>query len=192
MEMNPELIQLSTQLTKFIATSSVQVVTDKIKVAKGKKNSEEIINTLEEIINQLISEKNQLIQIAQAYDQTLIAQKMTDEEIEYITGSIVPLIDQMLEADENSEKLRQQMDVLKPLLSKETINIMQLLGFNFKRAIGEPLTELVRQLISSKKPITPEDNNELLLIREQKELEYIKLAQNEEAFKNLKELYGRN
>ncbi|WP_182103164.1 hypothetical protein [Niallia taxi] len=192
MEMNPELIQLSTQLAKIIGTSSVQVVTDKIKVAKGKKNSDEIINTLEEIISQLISEKNELIQIAQAYDQTLIAQKMTDEEIEYITGSIVPLIDQMLGADENSEKLRQQMDVLKPLLSKETINIMQLLGFNFKRAIGEPLTELVRELINSKKPITPEDNYDLLLVREQKELEYIKLAQNEEAFKNLKELYGRN
>jgi hypothetical protein len=42
------------------------------------------------------------------------------------------------------------MEIIKPLLSVETLTVLQLLGFNFKQAIGEPLTELVAGLIAAK------------------------------------------
>lgn len=41
-----------------------------------------------------------------------------------------------------------QVEILKSLLSKETLRILQLVGFNYRAAIGEPLTELVRNKIS--------------------------------------------
>ncbi len=71
-------------------------------------------------------------------------------------------------ADENTlkmEEVKSLLEILKPILSTETLKILQLLGFDFKAAVGEPLTELVRSAILSKvnsndvnitKIITPE------------------------------------
>lgn len=45
----------------------------------------------------------------------------------------------------NQEKARAQIDAIngiKGLISKDVLKTMQLLGFNYKAAIGEPLTEL--------------------------------------------------
>lgn len=190
-ETSPEMMKLSAELARVIANNSVQVIFDKIKVAKGKKNNEVLINNLEEIINQLISEKNQLIQIAQAYDEKLVAQKISNEEIEYITTSIIPLINSLLEESngEEIEKSRQQLEVLKSLLSKEMFNILQLLGFNFKQAVGEPLTDLIKSLILSQNPTATEMNFNLRLANQQKEIEYLKLFQDEDAFNRMKEIF---
>ena len=38
-------------------------------------------------------------------------------------------------------------------MSVETLTIMQLLGFNYKKAIGEPLTLLLQKTIESKIPV---------------------------------------
>ena len=38
------------------------------------------------------------------------------------------------------------------LLNKDTLKTMQLLGFNYKEAIGRPLTNLVASMIESKIP----------------------------------------
>lgn len=187
MEVNAELIRLSAELTKMIASSSISIIFDKISAIKSKKDNEEIINSLQEIINQLIAEKNTLIQIAQAFEQELVSQKISDEEITYITTEIVPLFKKLLENNENDEKLNEQIDILTSLLSKETFSILQLLGFNFKKAIGEPLTILVRDLILSKKPVNSELNYQLALLKEQREIEFFKIIQDKEAYQRLKE-----
>lgn len=46
----------------------------------------------------------------------------------------------------------QMMDALKSILSVETLTIMQLIGFNYREAIGKPLTELVAASITSRIP----------------------------------------
>jgi hypothetical protein len=48
----------------------------------------------------------------------------------------------------HGEKLR-QLEAMKPLLSVETVNVLQLMGFNFRRAIDEPLTALMEGKILS-------------------------------------------
>ncbi|MFH4338650.1 hypothetical protein WAJ35_25055, partial [Acinetobacter baumannii] len=58
--------------------------------------------------------------------------------------------------NENAQNISKSLDMIKPLLSKEMFNILQLLGFNFKQAIGEPLTVLIRGMISSKTPASLE------------------------------------
>ena len=54
---------------------------------------------------------------------------------------------------------------IKELISIDTLKTMQLLGFNYKAAIGEPLTELCAQKIaslgnSSKKETLPRVKNQ--------------------------------
>lgn len=42
-----------------------------------------------------MEEKNHLIQISQAYKENLMTQKITQTEIDYITKSIVPLLEDL-------------------------------------------------------------------------------------------------
>jgi len=192
MNLSPEVVELSTKLASVAGRMTVEAISDKIRMAKQKGNKDETINNLEEIINDLISDKNQLIQISQSYEEKLITQRMTEKEIEYITDSVIPLIETLIKYSDNdgSEKIQESINLIKPILSKETFNIMQILGFNFRQAIGEPLTELMSSWISSKVNNTDLDKKVDLLTQE-KEVEYIKLCQDEESYKRLMNLYGR-
>lgn len=193
MSINPEVQSLGIQLAAIASKKSVEVIFDKIRAVKQKGNTDEIIRNLEEIINELIADKNQLIQISQAYEEQIITQKMTDNEIEYITNSVVPLLENLLEqtGGEQAESIQNGLDIMKPILSKETFNIMQILGFNFKKAIGEPLTKLVESFISSKIQDSSNKAMDLQILQIQREVEYIKLSQNEEAYKRLMDMYGK-
>ena len=71
---------------------------------------------------------------------------------------------------------------LRPLLSKETFNILQILGFNYKKAIGEPLTELIKELIISQVPSNSEKDKEYQTLSLQREIEFLKIIQNAEAY----------
>jgi hypothetical protein len=145
---------------------------------------------LEEIINNLIAEKNELIFIAQTYDEQLVSQKISEEDIKYITTYILPLLEKLIENgdQENAEINIQNLEMFKPLLSKETFNILQLLGFNFKKAIGEPLTELINGLISSKIPDNSEKAKEYQILNAQRDVEYFKILQDKEAYQRLLDL----
>ncbi|MGD7047036.1 hypothetical protein FZC83_02170 [Rossellomorea marisflavi] len=188
MDINTDLVQLSTDLSKVISNShtTVQIITDKINLVRGKKNSQEIINNLEEIIHELIAEKNQLISIAQGFDERMVAQKMSDNEIEYVTKTIIPMLRKFIEEsnDDHSDK-SDQLDAIETLLTKETLNVLQILGFNFKVAIGEPLTELVRELILSQMPVDKTLDYHYQTVREQRELEFLKVLQNDKAYERL-------
>lgn len=187
MNMTPEMITLSTELASIIGKKSVEIIFDKIRAVKQKGNKDEIINNLEEIINELISDKNKLIQIAQAYQEQIITQKITENEIEYITTSIVPLLEHLIvqSEGENVEKIQSGLNLIKPILSKETFNIMQILGFNFKQAIGEPLTKLIASLITSRIPKSIEERLNIQMLTQQREIEFLKVCQDQEAYNRL-------
>lgn len=186
MDLTPEMISIGTELATIVGKRSVETIFDKIRTVKEKGNKEEIIRSLEAIINELIEDKNYLIQISQAYEEKLMTQKITQTEIDYITESIVPLLEEFLKQSnpDEAEKIQEGINLIKPILSKETLNIMQILGFNFKKAIGEPLTEWLSSVIRAN--IVVVDKN--LSIQElslKREIEYLKLCQNEEAFNRL-------
>ena len=78
---------------------------------------------------------------------------------------------------QSSEELNNAVKILSPLVSKETLTILQLLGFNFKKAIGEPLTSLIREMILTKLPL----DTELQKLQMQIQLEQLRLiSQNSE------------
>ena len=186
MNLSPELIALGTELATIAGRKSVEAIFDKIRTVKEKGNKDEIIGNLEEIINELIADKNRLIQISQAYEENLIAQRITEDEINYITDSIIPLFEQMIDGSdpETAEKMQSGIDIIKPILSKETFNILQILGFNFKSAIGEPLTELLASLIRAKINTSDKSLN-IQILTQQREVEYLKICQDEQAYNRL-------
>lgn len=190
MELTPEMIAMGTELATIAGKRSVEAIFDKIRTVKKKGDKDEIINNLEEIINDLIADKNRLIQISHAYEENLITQKITQDEIDYITDSIIPLLEEFIKQSnpDNVEKIQSGIDMIKPILSKEIFNIMQILGFNFKQAIGEPSTELLASFIRSK-IVTTENALELQKLAQQREVEYLKICQDENAYNRLMSIY---
>ncbi|RLL45412.1 hypothetical protein D8M04_11200 [Oceanobacillus piezotolerans] len=190
MDMDPELIKVGTGLATQIVKSSAQTISNRIDVLKTSKKDKEVINELQEIINDLIDERSQLVQLTQSYEEKLIAQRISEKDIDYITDKIVPLLEGVLESseDKNAEKNKENLKAIEGILSKETFNILQLLGFNFKIAIGEPLTELLRKSISSQIPISQEAHVKYQTLTEEKELEFLKMVNDEEAYERYQKL----
>ncbi|WP_160045676.1 hypothetical protein [Paenibacillus sp. USDA918EY] len=182
--MEEELVKAGIELGSSIAKSSVQSIMAKIKTAKASGDKDKTISNLEEIINELISDRNRLVQLAQSYEEELITQRISDKDIDYITMNIIPLIESLAEQNvgDDAQKTKEAINLFKPILSKELFNIAQLLGFNFKQAIGEPLTKLVNSAIQSKMPIPDGLNATLQLTVMQRDVEFFKIMQDEEAY----------
>ncbi len=85
-----QIADLGIRLGEAIVRNTAGVVYNKIQAVKAKKNDQETIHELEEIINNLIFDKDELIRIAQAYKQELVAQQISQDDIEYITTRFIP------------------------------------------------------------------------------------------------------
>ena len=182
--MEPQLIDLGIRLSEALVRNTASAISTKVKALKSKKDDKETITELEEIIQELISDKNELLQISQAYQQELVTQKITDTEIDYITQKLIPTLQKLANATGQSQNINSMVDVLSPLISKETLTILQLLGFNFRKAIGEPLTVLLQKLILSKQPLDSERIQTQLNIQ----LETLKIAKDPAAIRRLENL----
>ncbi len=157
--MDPLLTSLGTAAAK--ATTSE--IYSKVKVVKANNNKDEVIGELTRIINELIESRETLLLIAQGLKEKLIAQQISNDDINYIVNTIIPTLEKILqlgeEGDETS-KSKETIKQIKPILSTDTLKVLQTLGFNYRQAIGEPLTQIVRDLILSK---MRSDNRELEL-----------------------------
>lgn len=155
--MDPALQSLGAELSQVALSNAASAIADKIRAVKARKQDQETIAELEEIVNDLLEDKSKLMRIALAYEQELVAQQISEDDIKYISEQLVPLLRLMMASstgtpNSNSASSDEMIDVISPLLSVEVVTILQLLGFNFRKAIGEPLTELVAEFISSKSP----------------------------------------
>lgn len=189
MVLDPQVAELGIQLADVGVRNTVAAVSGRIKAAKAKKQDAETINALTEIVNDLLADRNDLVQIARGYEQVLDAQRISEEDITYITESILPIIKKMAEAGGNDET-DEMIDLLQPILSVETITVLQLLGFNFKKAIGEPLTTLVSQLIGSKTPASPDAASQAHRLSLELQLATTSLAQDEAAYERFRRLWS--
>ncbi len=192
-EANTKLLaELGVKLTESAVRNTAGAISDKISSIKAKRDDKQTIRELEDIVNNLLDDKNELVRIAQAYEQELVSQKISDEDIEYITTTLIPLTEKFIEKTEDETeraKNQENLDIIKAVLSKETITVMQLIGFNFKQAIGEPLTSLIRRLIESKMPINDAELKRLNVINSNLSIE---IAKDEAATNRLMKLLGRD
>ena len=143
------LAELGVSLTSMAAKGAASLVYTKIKASKNEKNIEAIRNNYEEIINELLSEREEAIRIAQAYKSELEKVSISDKDIEYLHATISRFIELLTSFGKMNTTAQASFESIKELISIDTLKTMQLLGFNYKAAIGEPLTELCAQKIAS-------------------------------------------
>jgi hypothetical protein len=192
MDLDPQMAELGVRLGEASVRNAASVVVDRIGKTKAKKKDQETINELEEIVNSLLADKSELIQIARAYEQELIAQTISKSDIEYITTRLIPILKEFLEQSatvqgQSVQQVQEMIDLLSPILSIETVTILQLIGFNFKRAIGEPLTMLVSRLITSR----VQTDHEMQRLAAEREIAYVEVARDEDAYNRLMRMLGR-
>lgn len=179
---------LTDQLAITAAKNTAASIADRIRLTKARKRDHETIAELEEIVNDLLSDKSELLLIAQAYEQDLVAQRISPEDIEYISDNFIPLLQRLIESSAASNgregaAAQEMIDLIQPVLSVETVTILQLIGFNFRKAIGEPLTELVGKLILSKTQVNPALPLEIQRLS-------LAIAQDPEAYARLTSMVG--
>lgn len=149
------LAALVAQLATLAMTNTASHVVARVKAAKTGKQAEQQINALTELINELVDERNQLVGIARGFEQELVAQRISPSDITYITDTVIPTIEELLPNDESEAENATSLQQLKSILSVEMLTVLQLVGFNYRQAIGEPLTTLVKNLILAQ--VTPAD-----------------------------------
>lgn len=191
-----ELINLGITLTQLALKGTATAVSSKIKSIKNEKNIENIKNTYNEIINELLNEREEAIRIAQAYKSELDKVSISDEDIKHLHNTVSRILEiikelQLSEASKiNPEAVRtvekqvESYEKLKELISIDTLKTMQLIGFNYKSAIGEPLTLLLKNFILSK-IVEPDSlkNFERIITPEM-----VELLKNKTAYENFKKM----
>jgi hypothetical protein len=151
--LDPDITKVLAQLSEVVARNTVGAIQTRVATAKATKQHENTVNELTEIINQLVEDRVQLVGIATTLREQLLAQRITTEEITYITDKLIPTVEDLggLGDDDNAEAI----EAIKKLVSVEMLTVLQLVGFNFKAAIGEPLTKVVEGLILQLAPNQP-------------------------------------
>lgn len=193
-----ELLGLGTTLTELAVKGTATMITNKIKAIKDEKNVEKIRNTYDEIINQLLNEREEAVRIAQAYKSELEKVVISDEDIEHLHNTVSRILEIIKEfqiekaepmgneAVNAVEKQVESYEQIKELISVDTLKTMQLLGFNYKAAIGEPLTLMLKNFILSK--VTEPDS--LMALQKIITPEMVDILKDETAYENFKQITG--
>lgn len=149
--MDPLSIDLAVRFTEAVGRTSVSWVSDKMSQAKSNKDTAAQQVAYEEIITKLLDDKSELEMLARQYKDLYEKVSISDEDIEHLQKTVSGAV-QLLSSIQspNSRNDRFDANTIVQLISKDTLKTMQLLGFNYKEAIGEPLTEVCATAIRTK------------------------------------------
>lgn len=84
------------------------------------------------------------------------------------------------------KKQVESYEQIKELISVDTLKTMQLLGFNYKAAIGEPLTLMLKNFILSK-VVEPDS---IIALQKIVTPEMVEILKDETAYENFKQITG--
>ena len=96
--MDPEFQSLTLQLADVAIRNSAREIIERVSVLRVKKKDQETIAEMDQIINDLIADKSEILRIAQAYQDELVAQRISDENVEFITTNIIPVFKTLIES----------------------------------------------------------------------------------------------
>lgn len=154
------LAEMGVSLTELAVKGTASAVNKKIRAVKDVKDAEKLRVTYDALINEVLQEREEAVRIAQAYKAELDRIEISDEDIEHLHNTVsrvleiikvIQLTGVMGKSEIEKEKVKAQVDgyeQIKELISVDTLKTMQLLGFNYKAAIGEPLTHLCANAIA--------------------------------------------
>ena len=190
---DPTIVELSVRLAEATAKNTATAISNKIRALKTEKDDKKTIAEMTELIYEILDEKQEVEIIAKSYQEELVAQKLTSDDLNFVVDTVIPAIKEFIEKSskdpmQTSNQLS-EIEALEPLLSLNTLMVLQTLGFNYKKGIGEPLTNLVSALIRKN---TKNDESRLVELATEREIEYFKLLQNSEAFERLQQMNGNN
>ena len=141
------LVEMGVALTELAVKGTASTVSKKIRAIKDIKDAEKLRITYDSIVNEVIQEREDAVRIAQAYKTELERIVISDDDIQHLHATISRLLDLVKQFSPNTPV--ESFETFKDLISADTLKTMQLLGFNYKAAIGEPLTKLCADSISS-------------------------------------------
>ena len=144
------LVKAGVELTTLVVKGTTTLVNSKVQSLREERNADKLRNTYDEIINELLLEREQALRIAQAYKEEYDRVNIGDDDIEYLHNTLKQVIKLLSSFTIMDENRRSNMNQLVALLNKDTLKTMQLLGFNYKEAIGETLTEVCSNAIRDK------------------------------------------
>lgn len=153
-EITTALAQVGTALTTYAAKGTVSAIRTKVQQIKIERNIDKLNTQYDEIITELLEEREDIIRIAQIYRNELEKVQISDDDIESLHRTIEKALDilSILADSKDSEGSGSTIESLKPLkdlISVDVLKTMQLLGFNYKDAIGLPLTKLCANAIEN-------------------------------------------
>lgn len=102
----------------------------------------------DELVDELLEERSEALRIAQAYKAELERVQISDDDIQSLDATIARVLEIFVSMQSDGEEpsspnaTAMALGQFRQLISADTLRTMQLLGFNYKAAIGEPLTEL--------------------------------------------------
>jgi hypothetical protein len=191
MELNPEVAAMAARLAELGTRGTVTGIRARIGSSKATKRDLETIELLDEIVDELISQRTEILGIAQAFEDELVAERISDDDIAFVTSQLAPKLEGLLDlagSDADPEEVRK---VLELLVSKDTVKILQVLGFNFREAIGRPLTNLVARLIDTHGPVLPADPETIHRLQLENQITLAKLALDPAAYERFAALLGQ-
>jgi hypothetical protein len=141
------MIDLAAQLTTLAVKGTATAVTNKVKIAKEIKDADKLRNVYHEIVSELLYERDEAVRIAQAYKSELDRIIISDEDIRHLESTVSNVLEIL--KGFSSDMPVDTFEQFKSLISVDTLKTMQLLGFNYKAAIGEPLTKICADAIGS-------------------------------------------
>lgn len=144
------LVKAGIDLATLAFKGTTTLVNSKIQSLKEEKNADKLRNKYDEIISELLSEREEAIRIAQAYKEEYERVNIGDDDIEYLHNTLKQVITLLSSFKTMDAEQQYSINQLVALLNKDTLKTMQLLGFNYKEAIGEPLTEVCSNAIRQK------------------------------------------
>ena len=157
--MNP-FVEMGASLAELVIKGTASAVNKKIRAAKEIKDSEKLRIMYDELINEVLQEREEAVRIAQVYKAELDRIEISDKDIEHLHNTVsrvleiikaIQLAGTLGKPESEREKIEIQVqgyEQIKELISVDTLKSMQLLEFNYKAAIGEPLTQLCANAIT--------------------------------------------
>lgn len=149
--MDETLLTLNTAFAKAITEVTVEKVTNKITQIKSNHDLKKQVTDYEQLVNDLLDNKNKLELTARNYKERLEQVTISDSDIESLhstVNTVLKIIKPLSQSGEQEDE--KSIDIVLDLLNSDTLKTLQLLGYNYKKAIGEPLTQITADFLKAK------------------------------------------
>lgn len=138
------LVDLGSSLAVLAAKGTASAVATKVKAIRGDKDAASVRVAYDE----LLEERSEALRIAQTYKAELERVQICDDDSQGLDATIARVLEIFASMQSDGEEpsspnaTAMALGQFRQLISADTLRTMQLLGFNYKAAIDEPLTEL--------------------------------------------------